>query len=136
MNINYTRDRPDVNTEANHSKRLETEGLRWGATLVCKDRSGRFWAVIPREFSDGWGYTPKDVDANVARMVEVMKAEGLTLMGKAYDSDIYKSKQTVTNRIIQQQVESEPYNVVVEVNPQLPISTEAPREYQCAMAGC
>ncbi len=85
----FTVDAPTPNTTENHNTRLAQLDLRYGATSVYRDRKGTYWAT------GDYAHNGESIDHNVKRMVEIMKTERLTYMGKAYDSDIYKSKQRI-----------------------------------------
>ncbi len=61
---------------------------------------------------------------NIKRMRESMEEEGLTYMGKAYDSGIYKSKQRIDLNKVETFEEicgQNSTNRLTAVNPELPI---------------
>ena len=108
----FTVDRPEFNTGEAHRARLAQQGLEYGSADVYLDNTGTYWAT------GDYAHCGKTIDHNIARMVEIMKAEKLTYMGKAYDSDTYKSKSRGdANTIIDSKTG------LVAVNPQLPISS-------------
>ena len=108
----FTVDRPEINSSEAHRARLAQQGLEYGAVEVYLDKTGTYWAT------GDYKHCGKAIDHNIARIVEIMKAEKLTYMGKAYDSDLYKSKSRGdANSIINSK------SGLVAVNPQLPISS-------------
>ncbi len=97
--IKCTLDIPEHNTEEAHIARLKELDLRWGYMHVFRDNKSRFW--VPIESQKPYpSYTKKDIDHNVKRIVDIMKAEGLTFMGKAYNSDLFKSRQRITDKTL------------------------------------
>ncbi len=121
--IKFTADRPTPNTDEAHTARLKELDLKWGYMHVFRDNKGRFW--MPIESQKPYpSYTKEDIAHNVKRMVGIMKAEGLTFMGKAYDSDIHKSKQRLDlNKVetFEEICRMNNTNRLVTVNPELPI---------------
>jgi hypothetical protein len=91
--LKFTVDRPTLNTAENHNARLAQLDLRYGATHIYKDSKGTYWATGDYAHNNG------NIEHNIKRMVEIMQAEGLTYMGKAYDSDIYKSTVRINSKL-------------------------------------
>lgn len=116
--LKFTVDRPEVNTGENHNARLAQLDLKYGATHVYRDRKGTYWATGDYAHNNG------NIEHNIKRMVKIMQAEGLTYMGKAYNSDIYKSKQRIDlNKIntFEEICRINSTNRLVTVNAELPI---------------
>ncbi len=110
--MKFETDRPTPNTTEAHKTRLADMNLKYGSTSVYRDRKGTYWAT------GDFAHSGKDIDHNIKSMVAIMRAEGLTHMGKAYDSDTYKSKVRISDKIWEKICATDR---LTAVNPELPI---------------
>jgi len=110
--LKFTADRPTPNTTEAHEARLADMNLKYGSTSVYRDKEGTYWAT------GDYAHAGKDIDHNIKSMVEIMRSESLTYMGKAYDSDIYKSKVRISDKIWE---EINATDRLTAVNPEMPV---------------
>ncbi len=87
--MNFTVDRPNLNTDEEVQKRFEQTGLTYGSTTVCKYKEIIYW-------NGDHEHEPKGVLQNLKVMYKPVKDGILTYYAKSYDSDLYQSSKRIT----------------------------------------
>ena len=90
--LKFTVDRPDPNTQEECNKRLLERNLLHGSTEVFHYQD-KYYGGGDRE------HCPTAIDHNLKKLLELLKYGNYTYVGKAYDSDMYFSRQRITDKL-------------------------------------
>ncbi len=90
--IRFTIDRPTPNTQEECASRLLERNLLHGSAFVFRF-DGKYYGTGDRD------HCPTAITHNLAKLLEILKYGNWSYVGKAYDSDMYFSKQRITPSI-------------------------------------
>ena len=91
--LKFTADRPNPNTQEICNQRLLERNLLHGASFVVKVK-GRYYGSGDRV------HCPAQITHNLTSLLEILKYGGWSYVAKAYDSDMYFSRQKITSDIL------------------------------------
>jgi len=90
--LKYTVNRPVPNTQGLCNQRLLERNLLHGSAFVFKFQ-GKYYGAGDK------GHCSTAITHNLRKLLEILKYGNYTYVGKAYDSDMYFSKQRITPTI-------------------------------------
>jgi hypothetical protein len=87
--LKFTVDRPSPNTQKVCEQRLLERDLLHGSAFVFRF-GGKYYGAGDRD------HCPTAITHNLAKLLEILKYGDWSYVGKAYDSDMYFSKQRIS----------------------------------------
>lgn len=87
--LRFTVDSPNPNTSEETNRRLLERDLLHGSALVFKFE-GKYYG------GGDYEHCPATITHNLQKLLEILKYGNWSYVGKAYDSDMYFSKQRIT----------------------------------------
>lgn len=91
--LKFTVDRPEPNTPELCQKRLVERDLLHGSAFVIKFQN-KYYGGGDRD------HNPTSISHNLRKLLEILRYGNWAYVGKAYDSDMYFSRQRITQPII------------------------------------